>query len=138
MADIHIERSHDLGLQRARDVAWQWAEEAEDRLAMECTVEEGADGDLVHFVRSGVRGTLRVTAQAFELDAKLGLLLGAFRAQIESEIEKNLDQILAKTKPANAATKHAAAKKAPAKKAAERKVAESKAAENKAKAPKKL
>jgi putative polyhydroxyalkanoate system protein len=115
MADIHIERSHKLGLQRARDVAWQWAEEAEGRLAMECTVEEGTDEDLVHFVRSGVKGTLRVTAEVFELDAKLGLLLGAFRGQIESEIEKNLDEILAKAKPAKAVAK-TAAKKAPAKK----------------------
>jgi hypothetical protein len=36
---------------------------------------------------------------AFELDAKLGFLLGAFRDRIESEIVKNLDALLAK-KPA--------------------------------------
>jgi putative polyhydroxyalkanoate system protein len=99
MPDIHIERPHKLGLKKARDVAWQWAEEAEQKLAMECTVEEGDDEDLVHFVRSGVKGTLRVTGEVFALDAKLGLLLGAFRGQIEAEIEKNLDEILAKAKP---------------------------------------
>jgi putative polyhydroxyalkanoate system protein len=111
MADIHIERAHHLGLQRARDVAWQWAEEAEGRLAMECTVEEGDVEDRVHFVRSGVKGTLRVTAEVFQLEAKLGLLLGAFRGQIEAEIEKNLDEILAKAKPATPAAKKVAAKK---------------------------
>lgn len=120
MPDIHIERPHTLGLKKARDVAWQWAEEAEQKLAMDCTVEEGDDEDVVHFVRSGVKGTLRVTGELFELDAKLGLLLGAFRAQIEAEIEKNLDAILAKSKPAKAAAKpapKAAARKASSKKA---------------------
>ncbi|HEU4458925.1 MAG TPA: polyhydroxyalkanoic acid system family protein [Methylibium sp.] len=113
MPDIHIVRPHAFGLKRAREVAWQWAEDVEQKLAMECTVEEGDTEDLVHFVRSGVKGTLRITADTFELDAKLGLLLGAFKGQIESEIEKNLDAILAKgaAKPAKkAVTKKAAAK----------------------------
>lgn len=118
MPDIHIVRPHKLGLARAREVAWQWAEDAEQRLSMECTVEEGDDEDLVHFVRSGVKGTLRITSDAFELDAKLGLLLGAFRGQIESEIEKNLDEILAKSKPAKTTVAKAATKKAAAKKKA--------------------
>ncbi|MFT5933854.1 MAG: hypothetical protein ACI9M6_000901, partial [Hydrogenophaga sp.] len=29
MADIHIQRKHQLGLTGARKVAWQWAEQAE-------------------------------------------------------------------------------------------------------------
>ena len=44
---------------------------------------------------------MRVTADHFELDAQLGFLLGAFKDRIESEIVKNLDDLLAaKKKPA--------------------------------------
>jgi putative polyhydroxyalkanoate system protein len=54
----------------------------------------------VEFTRSGVKGELVVAAEHFQLDAKLGFLLGAFSKTIESEIEKNLDALLAKSKPA--------------------------------------
>ena len=121
MSDIAIRRKHQLGLARAREVAWKWAEDAEEQFEMECTVEEGDDCDVVHFERSGVKGTLKVEAGQFELHARLGLLLGAFKKTIDSEIEKNLDHLLAEesaraAKPATskkAATKTAAAKKSP-------------------------
>lgn len=100
MADIHIERDHQLGLSGARKLAWRWAEQAENEFDMSCTYEEGDDCDEVQFTRSGVSGTLKVSAERFELDAKLGFLLGAFKERIESEIVKNLDDLLAKKKPA--------------------------------------
>jgi putative polyhydroxyalkanoate system protein len=99
MADIHIQRNHQLGLAGARKVAWQWAEQAEGDFGMECTYEEGGESDEVAFSRSGVSGTLLVTADHFALDAKLGFLLGAFRERIEGEIVKNLDQLLADKNP---------------------------------------
>jgi putative polyhydroxyalkanoate system protein len=95
MADIHIHRAHRLGLAKARKVAWKWAEMAEQRLDMECTVIEGDDSDIVEFTRAGVDGRLVVAADSFELTAKLGFLLGVFRQRIESEIEANLDELLA-------------------------------------------
>jgi putative polyhydroxyalkanoate system protein len=101
MADIHIQRNHQLGLAGARKVAWQWAEQAEGDFGMQCTYEEGGERDEVGFSRSGVSGTLLVTADRFELDAKLGFLLGAFRERIEGEIVKNLDQLLADKTPAS-------------------------------------
>jgi len=94
MADLHILRPHRLGLAKARKAAWQWAEWAEAKFAMECTVIEGDDSDIVEFTRPGVDGTLVVSAHAFELNAKLGFLLGAFRQKIESEIEGHLDAML--------------------------------------------
>jgi putative polyhydroxyalkanoate system protein len=100
MADIHIERKHQLGLTGARKIAWQWAEQAEADFDMACTYEEGDDCDEVQFSRSGVSGTLKVSADHFELDAKLGFLLGAFKDRIEGEIVKNLDELLATKKPA--------------------------------------
>jgi putative polyhydroxyalkanoate system protein len=105
MPDLNISRDHTLGLAQARKVAYQWAEHAEERLDMECTYEEGKTNDSVHFKRSGVEGTLEVTATSFELHAKLGFLLGAFKGKIEKEIEKNLDDLLAKGAAKKAAPK---------------------------------
>jgi putative polyhydroxyalkanoate system protein len=124
--DIHITREHKLGLPTARKLAFRWAETAEVKLGMECTYEEGKASDLVSFTRSGVNGELKVTKDRFELDARLGFLLGVFKERIESEIVKNLDLLLAEKEPLkafdHALEKRSAAKKAPAaKKAAARK-----------------
>lgn len=99
MPDIHIQRDHALGLAGARKVAFQWAEQVEQEFDMSCTYEEGKARDEVCFSRSGVSGTLTVTKDRFELNARLGFLLGAFKDRIESEIVKNLDELLAR-KPA--------------------------------------
>jgi putative polyhydroxyalkanoate system protein len=99
MPDIKLHRKHQLGLAKARKVAWAWAEQVEQEFGLECTVLEGDDGDTVEFTRAGVNGTLDVTAERFDLNAKLGLLVGAFSKTIEAEIERRLDALLA-AKPA--------------------------------------
>ncbi|PTT76000.1 polyhydroxyalkanoic acid synthase [Pelomonas sp. HMWF004] len=106
MAEIRIHRDHALGLKKAREIAWQWAEQVEQKFDMDCTVEEGDNGDTVAFTRAGVKGELTVAADHFELVAQLGFLLGAFKKTIEAEIEKELDGLLA-------ASKKPAAKKKP-------------------------
>jgi putative polyhydroxyalkanoate system protein len=96
MPDIHLTRTHDLGLVEARKIAFKWAEQVEEKFDMECTYEEGKLKDHVTFARSGVDGSLVVTKDTFVLDAKLGFLLGAFKDKIEGEITKNLDALLKK------------------------------------------
>jgi putative polyhydroxyalkanoate system protein len=96
MPDIHLERTHELGLAEARKIAFKWAEQVEEKFDMECTYEEGKTKDNVSFSRSGVDGSLVVTKDSFVLDAKLGFLLGAFKDRIEGEITKNLDALLKK------------------------------------------
>lgn len=108
MADLHIVREHALGLAAARKIAFTWAEQVEQEFGMKCTYAEGKVADEVEFTRSGVKGTLQVTADRLELNAKLGFLLGAFKDKIEAEIVKNLDQLLA---PAAAKAKAPAKKK---------------------------
>lgn len=100
MADLYILREHTLGLIEARKIAFKWAETAEEEFGMSCTYEEGTVSDAVCFTRSGVSGSLAVTHDKFELSVKLGFLLGAFSGRIESEIVKNLDDLLALKKPA--------------------------------------
>ncbi|HYW56882.1 MAG TPA: polyhydroxyalkanoic acid system family protein [Polaromonas sp.] len=107
MADIYIERIHTMGLAEARKAAFKWAEQAEEKFDMACTYEEGTTSDEVTFTRSGVKGTLTVTKDRFELNAQLGFLLGAFKDRIESEIVSNLDALI---KKAPAAKKKPAAK----------------------------
>jgi putative polyhydroxyalkanoate system protein len=95
VADIRIHREHTLGLAKARKIAWKWAEQVESKFDMECTVIEGETSDTVEFTRSGCNGRLIVAADHFDLEAKLGFLLGAFSKTIEGEILKNLDTLLA-------------------------------------------
>lgn len=108
MPDIRIHRTHTLGLAKARKVAWAWAEEVEKKFDMECSVLEGETSDTVEFKRMGVNGRLIVAADHFDLDARLGFLLGAFAKTIEAEIQKELDMLVGK---AAGAAKRAAAKK---------------------------
>jgi putative polyhydroxyalkanoate system protein len=112
MPDIKIHRDHALGLAKARKIALKWADDVEKDFGMDCTMIEGEFSDTVEFTRSGVNGTLIVAADHFDLNAKLGFLLGAFSKTIESEIQKNLDGLLAKS--------GAGEKKAPSKKAAKK------------------
>jgi putative polyhydroxyalkanoate system protein len=109
MPDIRIRREHRLGLAKARKVAWKWAEEVERKFGMACSVLEGELSDTVEFTRSGVNGELIVAPDHFDLNARLGFLLGAFRGTIEREIEAELDALLAGGK---AAAKKSAAKAA--------------------------
>ena len=127
MPHIHITRHHHLGLAEARKLAFQWAETAEEELGMACTYEEGKTSDLVSFKRTGAHGELKVSKDKFVLDARLGLLLGAFKHRIETEIVKNLDLLLAHEEPAKAfetaIAKRAASKKVASKNAASKKKA---------------
>ena len=95
MADLHILREHQLGLPKARILALRWAEQAETEFGLQCTYAEGQQEDEVGFSRSGVAGTLVVSHDRFELNAKLGFLLGTFKDRIKREIVSNLDALLA-------------------------------------------
>jgi putative polyhydroxyalkanoate system protein len=90
MATIHIQKSHQLGLKKARAVALDWAESAEKKLDMVCEYEEGDDFDCVHFRRSGATGTMMVRSDEFEINVKLGILLSAFKDRIEQELNQTL------------------------------------------------
>lgn len=101
MADIRIRREHALGLAKARKVAAQWADEVGQRFGMECSVLRGETSDTVGFKRTGVSGELIVAGDHFDLNARLGFLLGAFSKTIEKEVLAELDRLLAAgSKPA--------------------------------------
>jgi putative polyhydroxyalkanoate system protein len=105
MADIKVVRKHRLTVAQARQIAQKTA----DDLASEYDLESEWHGNTLRFSRSGVNGSMAVSAAEIRLDVKLGLLLGAFKGKIEQHIENKLDQLLiAASTPA---TKTAAKKK---------------------------
>ena len=93
MPELKIEREHALGLAGARAVAERWREQAEQEWGMACESEPGQAQDLLRFARSGVSGELAVSATRFDLQLKLGFLLGAYSARIEEKIKANLDEL---------------------------------------------
>jgi hypothetical protein len=50
--------------------------------------------ELIHFKRSGLQGSLRVTHEWLELEISLGFLLGTFKDRMEAHISKNLQECL--------------------------------------------
>ena len=94
MAEVKIEREHTLGLKAARAAAQRWAGEAEREWGMQCRTEPGARQDTIHFERSGASGRLIVSATHFDLQLKLGLLLGAYAGKIERQIRQSLDDLI--------------------------------------------
>ena len=94
MPDLNIERTHSLGLARARDIAERWREQAEAEWGMACECEPGEAEDVMRMARSGVSGSLTVSATRFDLQLKLGFLLGAYADKIEQKIRQNLDELL--------------------------------------------
>ena len=94
MPDIHIERSHALGLARAREVARQWVVQAEQDYGLACQYDAGDTCDSVQFTGAGVGGTVEVTADSFALHAQLGFLFDSFSEAIEQKMARNLDELL--------------------------------------------
>ncbi len=90
MADIKVVRKHRLPVAQAKKIAQKTA----DDLASEYDLESAWDGDTLKFTRSGVHGTMEVTGNEIRLNAKLGMILSAFKAKIEQHIEHRLDELL--------------------------------------------
>ena len=97
MATIHIERAHNMDLAQARQTARHWTTQAEQKYQLQCRYAEGEQADTCSFERAGVSGTMQVSGQTFTLQAKLGFLLGAFKPQIEAEMIRKLDALIAKS-----------------------------------------
>jgi putative polyhydroxyalkanoate system protein len=94
VSDIHMQREHTLGLLNARKLVGEWIEQAETRLGMSCSYQQGESSDEISFQRPGVTGTVQITEDRFVLDAELGFLLSAFKDKIESEVARRMDKML--------------------------------------------
>lgn len=90
MSEIHHVKPHRLPLAEAKKKVQQ----AADQLAQDYEFKSEWDGDTLHFSRQGVTGSMAVNASEVTLDVKLGLLLRAFKAKFEEQIDRKLDQVL--------------------------------------------
>lgn len=96
MSEVNYQRAHTLGLEKARELARQWAEDAGKSMGLDCKHTEGAEQDIITFERMGVHGVMTVSATNFDLNVKLGMMTAAFKPMIEAEISKNLGRIIEK------------------------------------------
>lgn len=96
MSDINFQKSHELGLEKARELAKEWMQGAAKQLGLDCKHTEGAEQDTITFERMGVTGLMTVTGTSFDLNVKLGMMMAAFKPIVEAEIAKNLGRIIEK------------------------------------------
>jgi putative polyhydroxyalkanoate system protein len=96
MSEVKLHHAHTLGLEKARELAKQWTNDAAKQLGLSCQHTEGAEQDTITFERMGIHGIMTVTGASFDLNVKLGMMMAAFKPMIEAEINKNLSRIIEK------------------------------------------
>ncbi len=86
MANIDIRHKHNLPPAKARKAVEQAAIKLGEKFGMDYRWE----GDILHFVRSGVDGRIALAPKQVHITAQLGFLLSALQAPIETEIRRVL------------------------------------------------
>ena len=92
MADIEIRRVHGLGLEAARKAADRMAE----RLGQRFGLKGSWRGNVMHFERPGVTGSLALTDKDLDLQVTLGMLLRMMKGSLETAVHEELDKLFAK------------------------------------------
>ena len=95
MPDIDLKRAHDLGLAAARGVAEKLAAD----LGRKFDLRGDWKGNVLHFQRPGVTGSLAVGERDLHLSVTLGFLLKAMKGSIERAVLAELDKVLPPVKP---------------------------------------
>lgn len=88
MPAIDIQRRHELGLPRAREIVDDIAAAMQRKFG----IDGEWDGDCLRISRGGLDGQIDVCADSVQVRARLGLMLGAFKSRIEDEIRRQLDE----------------------------------------------
>ncbi|MBY0238893.1 MAG: polyhydroxyalkanoic acid system family protein [Burkholderiaceae bacterium] len=94
MPNVHIVQEHALTPKKAREAA----EKVALKLAEEFDLEYEWEGDVLHFERSGVNGSLTLTKHKAEMLIKLGFLFGAFAPVIEAKASEKMQKIFGAAK----------------------------------------
>ncbi len=89
MADIRITQTHKLAHKKAKAAAQKVA----DQMAKEYDIASEWDGDVLLFKRSGVSGSLMLSAKEVTLTIKLGFLLKAFAPTIEDKVTAKMKKV---------------------------------------------
>lgn len=93
MSVIDICARHRMDHESAQQAADELAADLADKFA----IDYGWDGDVIHFERSGVTGSITVADDIIHIRAQLGLLLTVLKGRIEDEIRRYLQSHFACT-----------------------------------------
>lgn len=91
MANISIQRTHQLSRQELKEKIDQIMIEIEDKIEFKSEWE--SEHEFV-FRRKGAKGRIEIDDSKFELNLNLGIMFRALKSQIESRIIKVVDQQL--------------------------------------------
>ncbi len=89
MAEINIVQEHKLTPKKAHEAAQKVADEMAEEFDMECKW----DGDVLHFERSGVHGSLTLAKKEAQMHIKLGFMMSAFSGKIESKVAEHMKKV---------------------------------------------
>lgn len=90
MADIELQRSHTLGIDKGRAAVEQVAEDLKSALDAQYSWQ----GDTLHFEGSGASGNIEVAATKIQVVIDLNFLLRPMRSRVRAEAERYLDRHL--------------------------------------------
>jgi len=88
MSSIEIRRKHGQSLKEAKAAVDKTAA----AIGKKFDIESEWSGNTLKFSRSGVSGSIHVTATEVHVNAELGFLLGMLKPAIEKEIVQQLDK----------------------------------------------
>ena len=88
MAYIQIKREFTMPRAKLRKELDRLAKSMQEQWQLNCAWQSD---DCLDFQHSGAKGRIEIGDHEFELNAKLGLLMSAFKGTIEDEIRKFID-----------------------------------------------
>lgn len=88
MPKIDIHQTHQLPLEQARAKVDQVAQ----RMLEKFDTTSHWKNDTLHFSRSGVKGSIAVTADSVDVHAELGMMLSPLKGMVEQEIRRKLTE----------------------------------------------
>ena len=92
MADLHIEKYHNLDLATARTQAKKWLDEVQSRLGLNIDYQEGDTQDTATIKKSGVDAKAVLDDTKIVFEAELSFLAKPFKSVIAEGIEEGLDK----------------------------------------------
>ncbi|MBX7228393.1 MAG: polyhydroxyalkanoic acid system family protein [Burkholderiaceae bacterium] len=90
MADIELERPHNMSLAQAKNVAQKVAEE----MATEYGLQSQWEGNSLNFSRPGIHGTLSVDSKTMRVAVSLSFLFKPFAGKFREQMSVNMEKLL--------------------------------------------
>lgn len=90
MADIEIEREHNLEFSKAREQAKKWLESSKEKFGLDTNYIEGENEDKATISRKGIDGKATLDANKIRFEATLGFLAKPLKGKIKEALDSGL------------------------------------------------